>query len=261
VEAESLYAIGTLRRTFKQKPRLITMHPDDPQRIFILDGERLYIWHGGQPPKIPVLDTIAGLTAEENNLIMLDSQSGLLYRTDLEGKTPVQLSQEKIEHDGYASIAHRSDGYLVSNGSGLWFLDTAASKVQKLAEAPSSQNILSTDTNVIWWSENELWIQWLASDEDLPYYQTERREKIMQTANPISQVFHYPGEEEYLIVAAGETVSITELDGRDKRNTINLYKGKAPRIFIPADEKIVYILDDNILLKVSLDTPFQTKSN
>ncbi|OGZ45685.1 MAG: hypothetical protein A3C84_04660 [Candidatus Ryanbacteria bacterium RIFCSPHIGHO2_02_FULL_48_12] len=260
VAAKSLYATGDLRRLFKQKPRLVTMHPDDPQRIFILDGERLFIWHGGQAPKVPVLETIAGLIAEENNLVMLDSQSGLLYRTDLDGRAPQALSQEKIEHRGLAHIISRLDGYAVWSDAGLSMLDTNASHVQKISDEELTRAPLSSDTNIIWWSNGSLWIQWLASDEKLPYYQTERHEKLLQTERPISQVFLYPTEG-YLVVAAGETVFVTELDGRNIRNTVNLYKGKRPQIFVPGDEKVVYILDDNILLKISLDTPFTPKTD
>ncbi len=260
VSAKSLYATGDLRRLFKQKPRLVTMHPDDATRIFILDGERLFIWHGGQPPKIPVLETIAGIIAEENNLIMLDSQSGLLYKTDLDGKAPQALSQGKIEHMGLAGILSRPDGYLVWSNAGLWFLDTGSAHAQKITDTHLSKMPLSNNEHVIWSSENTLWIQWLTSDEKLPYYQTERLEKILETERPISQVFHYPNEG-YLLTATGEHVFASELDGRDTRNTISLYKGSHPQLFVPSDEKIVYILDDHTLFKVSLDTPLVRNTN
>jgi hypothetical protein len=102
---------------------------------------------------------------------------------------------------------------------------------------------------LLWWNDHELWVRW--NEEPLPSYQSFPMEQILQTPYEIRNAAFYP-RRDAVLVALSNAVMVLELDGRDKRNTAPLYKGKEPHVAVDASDRAAYILDDGTLMRIPL---------
>lgn len=106
---------------------------------------------------------------------------------------------------------------------------------------------------LLWWDKNKIQIKWLRGNEFLPLY-TDKEEAIVFESSeyPIRNAQFYPFEDAAL-VAYSNAVMVVELDGRDKRNSYPLYKGREPRLLASQKRQTAYILDDGNLIQIPLE--------
>lgn len=98
-----------------------------------------------------------------------------------------------------------------------------------------------------WYSDREIWIEWLASSP-LPFYLQEKKEMVFQTKSLIRGAAFLPKRDDIIMVAIENGVFAREIDGRGVRNFQPVYKGKEPN-FVVLDNEI-YVLDEGILSKL-----------
>lgn len=99
------------------------------------------------------------------------------------------------------------------------------------------------------WSAHEMWVSW--DPQHLPHYQSFEMEQILQTPYEIRSAAFYP-RRDAVLVALSNAVMVVELDGRGGRVITPLYKGKEPSLAIDSSDRILYILDDGILIRIPL---------
>lgn len=244
--------------TLKRSPRLpknirhTFRHPQEDTLFFILAGTNLSLWNQETETLSPILNTVAGLLVQGASLIILDTQSDTLFKTDLKGSNPQPVSPAALANITNADILESNGTYIVHTNDGMWALLPEEQGPKELARYKERPEIIKTERYILWWQGNDAWIYWTAPEQNLPFFQKERLEKILTTDQPITTVFPYP-RRDYLVVAAGYGVWVAELDGRSTRNVVPFYKGKAPEVFVPKNERVIYILDDGALLKAELE--------
>lgn len=119
--------------------------------------------------------------------------------------------------------------------------------------APRSYRDFEEDARqgrLLWWDAHESWVHW--DSQYLPHYQKFETEQITQTPYVIRSAAFYP-RREAILVALSNAVMVVELDGRGKRTIAPLYKGKEPSFAVDSSDRVVYILDDGVLIRIPLE--------
>ncbi len=113
--------------------------------------------------------------------------------------------------------------------------------------------ILSNDTKKLLCQKNQsveiLWLEGV-SDDSLVRKRGDI-EKIEFNKN-INDVIWHPKTDEHLIVAANDSILVTELDNRPPRNTINFITTENPEIKYDAKSKTLYFLSQDRLYQTEL---------
>lgn len=112
----------------------------------------------------------------------------------------------------------------------------------------------------LWWEpeKNEIKVEWLDKKDTLPYYFCLETDKcdmsitIINTLSNIRNIDFYPGRKDVFIMASQNGIFAVEIDGRGSRNVQPIYKGKEPTFITYNDLNLIYILDDNNLIKINL---------
>jgi hypothetical protein len=76
---------------------------------------------------------------------------------------------------------------------------------------------------------------------------------IINTISNVKNVDFYPGRKDVIIMASQNGVFAIEIDGRGNRNIQPIYKGKEPTFITYKNMNLIYILDDNNLIKINLE--------
>jgi len=106
----------------------------------------------------------------------------------------------------------------------------------------------------IWWNPetNEIWAEWLGSEDWLPYYFQQKKMLIWRSESPIRNIEFFPKRRDVIIAAFENGVFAIEIDGRGKRNIQPIYKGHKPNFALFPGEEKIYVLDDGILFEIKL---------
>ncbi len=248
----SLYQQSGLQQKLPRKPRALVPHPQLPDTYYVLDGTNLAIWDEQKSILKPVLQTIAGILVKQQGLLLLDNQSGLLYETSLDGTLPRPISLANVARVEQAHITESALSYGVMTADSLWFIVPAALVAERLAKSSISGSIADSE-RIVWWSGTELWIRWTVDRKNLPTFQTELTEKLLEMGEPIHNVFFYP-RQDALIVHTGNRIMMLELDGRGGRIRTLLYAGTGENLslFVSPTERAAFVLDGPALRKVAL---------
>lgn len=114
---------------------------------------------------------------------------------------------------------------------------------QITAEIPkkAKETQLSDDNKkLLWRTENEIGVIWLEQN---------KTEIVMKTFEEISQAIWHSGTNQHIIFVVGNEIKITELDGRDKRNTVDILSIEKPEIFYNPKKNKLYILSEERLFE------------
>ncbi len=103
---------------------------------------------------------------------------------------------------------------------------------------------------LLWRTKNEIGVIWLEPDFDQPSRTKDETEIIMKTFKEIDQAIWYSGTDQHIIFVIGDEIKVTELDGRDRRNTMNILTTKNPKVFYNKRNKKLYILSEERLLEI-----------
>ncbi len=184
--------------------------------------------------------TSAAWLYQDATLYYLSKENSLVYKTDLNGFSKEQISKNYLPEDKYTIIARNSRVGLLSKTGDLYFLnqdgimEKAASNVKEAKFSPDGKKLL-------WSTGNEIWIQWLEELLIQPYRQKGEKEMITRYAGQITSPVFYP-DSEHIAFVVGDRIKVTELDGRDRRNTVDLLSATAPQIYFDNTENYFYWL-------------------
>lgn len=253
VRMQSLWRQSGLATAMPRLPRAYIPHPQNTGQFYVLNGTNLAIWN--EPKRIlrPLLSTISAFAVQENTLLLLDTQSGLLLETDLEGHGPRAVSPAHLSGTTIGTMYAEPTGYTVRTDTDLWFISPEMLEPLHLTDRIRNEDLSVATNNVLWHRDNTIGIYWIAPEKDLPYFQDKRIGTLPAFERHITTVFRYP-RQMYLIVQTGSTVSALELDGRGgTHNSALLYTGTENlKLFVPENERAAYVLDAGALIRITL---------
>jgi hypothetical protein len=253
ISARSLYKASALSKQLAQKPISIQRHPYDAQTYFILDGTNFSRWSEFTGTFQQLLQSIAGFTIFEQNIILWNTQNGLPYKITLEISNAQSLATTSIPDIQQAVLKQNNTSLVILANNGLWIATNELQRLQLLTDVYDPQRVLVTDTYVLWWNDSEIYIYWTLPVDDLPVFQNTRQETLYASSGILHNITPYP-DEPYLIIQEDSVLYSLELDGRNSsdRNRHIIYKGLHPTFHVASKERVLYILDNSILYTLDL---------
>lgn len=101
--------------------------------------------------------------------------------------------------------------------------------------------------------KNELAVYWLEDIKTQPFRNAGDYEQIINTREQmIEDAVWFSKNNEYVIFSMGNSINVTELDGRDTRNTHVLVNSRAKKIFYEEKNEVIYFLDNDTIYSLSL---------
>lgn len=197
--------------------------------------------------------TSAGWLNRGNDIFYLDGTNFILYRRDLGGFIKEQLSRESLPPNTYLLSASANNRFLALSPQNDLYLLNNESDVFKLIYSQVKEAKFSGDNKkILIRTANEFWVLYLEDILIQPYKKTGDKELVTRFSQPITQAIFYP-DNEHLAFVVGDQIKITELDGRDQRNTIDFISAPNPQIYFDEATSYFYYLSQNELFRIKLD--------
>ena len=201
-----------------------------------------------------IASTSPGWLNNGNDIFYLDSSSFILYRQDLGEFIKEQLSKESLPKENYKIINSSNARFLVLDSRGaLYLLNKETGIFEEIGSQVKDAKFSGDNKKILIQIDNELWILYIEDILIQPYKKAGDRELITRYSQPISQAIFYPNNE-YIAFVVGDQIKITELDGRDARNTVDFVSVPSPQIYFDAPNSYFYWLTKNIIFRIRLES-------
>lgn len=254
------YLVTEARNIFllPEKPNLELV---DDLSLNFSGGLENYFLKDEQKQKISQASTTANTIIKTNSYTLLDNNifyfqppNYLLYRTDINGSANQQLTLTPLAVDSYKIIVSTNQKYIAAldkNGQ-LYLLNPEKRIFDKLADETTGAEFSLDNKKLLYWTNSEIWVIFLEDILIQPYKKAGEKELITRFAEKITDATWYSEDNEHIIFTVGETIKITELDGRDRRNTYDIFSAKNPEIYYNQKDDLLYFITNNKLYSLDL---------
>jgi len=212
------------------------------------------------------LKDILSFVVYQNNIYYLQKSNLILYQTDIFGNAKEQISLQPLPEGGKSDSGQQKKYQIVISpeqtavfepGGKLYLLDKQTRIFNLLADGIRGMEFSPDNEKALYWTDHEIWVLWLKEVWAQPYRKAGDKELITRYADKIIQALWLAKTNEHIIYsvagANGEAqIKITEIDGRDQRNTFDIYSAKNPEIYWNGNDDLLYILTDGKLSSVDL---------
>ena len=197
-----------------------------------------------------IASSSAGWLNKNDDIFYLDKSSFILYRQDFSGFVKEQLSKESLPKEIYKIINSANGRFLaLDSQDALFLLNKDTGIFEQIGSQVKDAKFSGDNKKILIQTNNELWILYIEDILIQPYKKTGDRELITRYSQPINQAIFYPNNE-YLAFVAGDQIKITELDGRDQRNTVDFISAPGAQIYFDEQSSYFYYLTQNELFRV-----------
>lgn len=196
-----------------------------------------------------------GYLRQGNDIYFISKTNYNLYKTDLKASFKEQISKEPLAEKGkYKIILGNASNRLavISSKNNLYLLNKDTGTFELSSTGASQARFSSDGKKLMFFSDQEIWILYLEDFLVQPYKKAGEKELITRFSQKISDVIFFP-DNEHLAFVVGDKIKITELDGRDRRNTIDFLTVPAPEIYFDAEKEIFYFLTEKKLFSLKLE--------
>jgi len=210
----------------------------------------------------------AAWTVFENNIYYLQKSNLVLFKTALDGSAKEQISLAPLpEFNASSSAMTISKNYQIRKAGGqiaifspageLYLLNPTTQLFETVANEVQGAEFSSDDKKLLWWTDHEIWVLWLEDILIQPLRKAGDKELIARFADIISQAIWLPKTNEHIIFVVKQpdgtqNIKLTELDGRDLRNTFDIYSDKNVKLYWSAEDKLLYLKAGEKLYSVDL---------
>ncbi len=187
------------------------------------------------------------------DIFYLDRANYILYRRDRSGFIKEQISREPLPKDTYKLSVSSNNRFLAQdNQKNLYLLNMDSGIFEQIGNQVKDAFFSGDNKKILLRTTNELWILYLEDVLIQPYKKASEKELITRLSQNITQAIFYP-DNEHVAFVVGDQIKITELDGRDQRNTIDFITAPSPQIYFDQASSSFYYLTRNELFRVKLE--------
>lgn len=184
---------------------------------------------------------------ESNNVFYIQEPSYILYKTNKENSFQEQISLTPLpinhQYQTFASINEQIA--VLDENKQLYLLNPEIKTFQLI-----NQNVqglqFSNDNKLLYFTLSEIWVYYLNKENN-------QQELITRLSQEIKQAIWYNKTNEHIIFSVGQNIKITELDGRNGRNTNDLIELNFNQMAYSEDDELLYLIKDKQLLSISLE--------
>lgn len=195
----------------------------------------------------------AGWLNRGSDIFYLDGANFILYRRDIGGFIKEQLSRESLPPNIYTLSASRNNRFIALNSqNNLYLLNNDRGIFELIGNQVKDARFSGDNKKILIRTANELWILYLEDILIQPYKKAGDKELVTRFSQTITQAIFYP-DNEHIAFVVGDQIKITEMDGRDQRNTINFLSALSPQIYFDEASSYFYYLTQNELFRVRLE--------
>lgn len=201
-----------------------------------------------------------------DKIFYLEPGSYLLYSSDITGANKGQISLSPLPADVYKVLVAPNQKFFaaLSAGSRLYLLDPENKTFNLIEIGVRNAEIAPDGKKLLYHTETEIWARYLEKILIQPYHEAGEKELITRFSEKISSAIWYPEDNEHIIFAVGNTIKITELDGRDQRNTYDFLATRNafvpsswnnPQLYYNTEKELFYFINDNKLYSAQIKAP------
>lgn len=202
---------------------------------------------------LDIASSSAGWLNRGNDIFYLDGVNFILYRRDIGGFVKEQLSRESLPPNIYTLSASYNNRFIaLDSQNNLYLLNNDNGIFELIGNQVKEARFSGDNKKILIRTANELWISYLEDILIQPYKKAGDKELITRYSQNITQAVFYP-DNEHLAFVAGNLIRVTELDGRDSRNTVDLISAPASQIYFEEGASYLYYLTQNELFRVKLE--------
>lgn len=221
--------------------------------LLIPTNPKIEIVNEKLPPDFSLNDF---LTQKENNFVFyIQKPSYILYKTDREGSFKEQINSTPLpdnrDYEIFFSANERIA--LLSNKNELFLFNPETRAFDSISQNVQGLEFSKNNEKLLYFTPNEIWVYYLEDISSLPNRKANNKELITRSSQKIKKADWYHRTDEHIVFAVGQKIKIIELDGRDQRNAVDLIKMDAREIGSHQTKKIIYLIQEDKLLKISLD--------
>lgn len=200
-----------------------------------------------------IASSSAGWLNRGKDIFYLDSANFILYRRDIGGFIKEQLSREGLPPNTYILSASSNNRFVaLDNQNNLYLLNNNNGIFELIGNQVREARFSGDNKKILIRTANELWILYLENILIQPYKKAGDKELITRYSQNIVQAIFYP-DNEHIAFVVGDQIKITELDGRDNRNTVDLLSAPATQLYFDEGASYLYYLAQNELFRVRLE--------
>lgn len=251
--------------SFPRIPKLsdlleISWSPDDKRLLLLFPHNHYYILDLENPSEIIDLNNLIKPVSNYNvkNSLFHSRDSNKIYFLSnnnlfLVDLTDVSLVASLSSGVSSYNLTDNEIFYIQSTDHYLYKMNLDGSIKQKIVEIPkNTQETRLSDDNkkLLWRTKNEIGVIWLEPDLEQPLRKRYEIKIVMKTLKEISQATWYSKTNQHIIFVVEDEIKITELDGRDKRNTANIFSIENPRVFYNKWNGKLYVLSKEQLFEI-----------
>lgn len=197
----------------------------------------------------PFISDVLTYTIYDNKILYINIK-GEFYKTNLEASSFKKIFDIPLFKPGQ-SIAIINEDMLAINKN-FYLFNPQTQIFEKIAENIEEVIFSADNKKVFWRNKNEIGIIWLETEPKQPPRNRYETEVIMKTIKNISQAIWYSKTNQHIIFIVENEIKITELDGRDRRNTTDVFTIKNPKIFFNEENGKIHILSEEKLYWIEI---------
>ena len=186
-------------------------------------------------------------TEESNNVFYIQEPSYILYKTDKENSFQKQISLTPlpINHQYQIFVSTNEQIAVLDENKQLYLLNQEIKTFRLI-----NQNVqglqFSNDNKLLYFTPSEIWVYYLNRKNN-------QQELITRLSQKIKQAIWHNKTNEHIIFSVDQNIKITELDGRNGRNTNDLIELNFNQMAYSEKNKLLYLVKDKQLLSISLE--------
>jgi len=220
----------------------VSFNPLDSQEIFFLKNNTLYL---KDKNITPVLNNLISYYISKNEIIWL-KESGLVYKSDLTGEKNNILSEIPfpIKKNNLYKIFAQSNLVFLKEKDNLFLLDSKTGSFEGFYNPVNDFKVSPDGSKIVYFNNHEIFYSNLVLPSEKTF--------LHRFSEKINDCFWLNNN--YLIFNVSGQIKISEIDTRDKINTVELTQPilltdnsflelKNPKIFWDETNKKLYILD------------------
>lgn len=197
-------------------------------------------------------------------IIYLETNNRFLYSASINGANRQQISLTPLPEDNYKISQNGEFISALGNNGSLFLLNSETRIFDSVGSGIKNASFSLDGKKLLYHTENEIWVKYLEKIQIQPYHEAGEKELITRFSEKIISAIWYPEDNEHIIFAVGDTIKITELDGRNKRNTHDFAKTNAffvfdsrlsQQLYYNIDSELLYFTNNSRLLSAQLKTP------
>ena len=193
----------------------------------------------------------------DSMLIYATAKPTIVYEKNLASGETEQLIKTPLNGEiGLGSKILRSrDGNraLIDNKRTLYIYNHETQTFDRLADSMVSVSFSPDGKKLIYQNTNEIYVYYLKDIRIQPYRIRGDKELITRFSKPIVNIEWFAYDNEHILFTVDKMLKLTELDGRDQRNTYDIAAVENPsRLVYNSTDDYIYLLDGHSLERTAL---------